>query len=487
MLGQYGIQGLNAQGLGDIAPEEFLALQHALRRQNMRKATSSAGYHLPAGQDEGSGDPLVPQSLEGTLATATFKREDAIFWRMVSKKNVFATVNEYTRIEQHGDEELSPFFTEGGVPIATVTDYAREFSRIKYLGVQGSVSFPMLRSRVIGGQPNAEAQEVNAKTLHLVGRIEYNSYFADSRIDDLEYDGVRSILEQFAAANVVDLRGGVLTGKQMRQDMALHRDLHAMPTAVLMSNAVRSDLGNMGEASIRRPVTPGQSPAGQKLGMRADGVEADHGYVPFHSTVFLQARGNANTAKIEPDSTAPAPSTPTVANPLSSPVDATAQFTADDAGTYIYKVTAHGTNGVSAPMVTDGVGGNPAVIAVSAGDRVDIELDDNAVTDVKYYSVYRSAKDGGEATCKFLGRTKKAAAGKTTIKDRNADIPGTTWTFSIQMTEDVIECIRLLDLMKQDLAIRTTTKEFLLICFMALRSRTPTKIWGWKNCGRLPT
>ena len=468
--------GMNPQGLGEISPEEYLALHQSLREQSMRKAMT-AGYGGPAAAG-GSGDALVPQSLEGTLASATFRKEDAVFWQTVSKKQVYATVNEFTRIERHGESEIDPFFAEGGIPLGATTSFTRAFSKIAYMGVQGSVTFPMLRSKVIGGQANAEAVEVMEKTLHLLGRIEYASYFADSRINPYAFDGLRSTLEQYAPNNIVDMRGQVLTGRQIRTDMALHRDLNAMPTHVFMSNGVRADLGNMNEGSIRRPVMPGQSAGGQKVGMRADGIEADHGYVPFRSTIFLQAGGAPNTTAIQPDPTKAPPSQPTMTS-IAAQVDATALFTADELGTYIYQVVAVGPNGVSLPRVTSGV------TLDAVGKRIRLTIDDAGVTDVWYYRVFRSTLDGAAATCRPVANVKKNASGATVWDDLDADLPNTTWTFSLQMTPDVIEVIRLLDFMKQDLAIRSTTKEFLLLMFAALRSRTPTKMWAWKNCGRL--
>lgn len=471
------LQSMNPAGLGDISPEEYLALHDALRHQGMRKAMT-AGYGGPAAAG-GSGDALVPQSLEGTLASATFRKEDAIFWQLVSKKQVYATVNEFTRLEKHGEAELDPFFAEGGNPAAAVTSFTRAFSKIAYMGVQGAVTFPMLRSKVIGGQPNAEAVEVMEKTLHLLGRIEYACYFADSRVNPYAFDGLRSTLEQFAPNNIVDMRGQVLTGKQIRTDMASHRDLHALPTHVLMANGVRADLGNMGESSIRRPVMPGQSAAGQKLGMRAEGIEADHGYVPFRSTIFLQAGGTYNTVAIQPDSSKSPPSQPAAFSGAAAQVDTAALFTSDELGVYTYVAVAVGPNGVSLPRTSAGV------TLDATGKRIRLTFDDAAVSDVWYYRIFRSVMDGAATTAKFIANIKKNPAGATVFDDLDKDLPSTTWAFSIQMTPDVVEVIRLLDFMKQDLAIRSTTKEFMLIMFAALRSRTPTKMWAWKNCGRL--
>ena len=469
--------GMNASGLGDISPEDMIAIRLAMRQHKMRKSTVAAGYGGPANAG-GSGAAYLPQSLENTLAIATFKRTDCVFWNMVPKVNVHSTVNEFTRVEKHGDVEIDPFFMEGGLPSGAATSLTRAYSRVVYMGAKGAVTFPMLRSRIIGGAANAEAQEVLEKTLFLLGRLEEQSYFGDARINPYAFDGLRSTLEQAAPGNIQDMRGQVLTGRRMRYDMALHRDLNATPTVVIMSNGLRVDLGNMQDGSIRRNIQGNQS-AANRLGVRAEGIDADHDYVPFRSTIFLQPKGAPNAAAIQPDPAAAAPSAPAFTS-VAAATHSSGQFTEDELGTYYWKATAVGPNGISAPTTTAGV----AIDAITK--RAVLTLNDANVTGVWYYRFYRSDKNV-DGNYKYVFSTARAAAGVATVAyDANADLPGTTWAFSIQMTPDVIEVIRLLDYMKQDLAIVDTTKRFALIMFAALRSRTPTKMWAWKNVGRLP-
>jgi hypothetical protein len=49
------------------------------------------------------------------------------------------------------------------------------------------------------------------------------------------------------------------------------------------------------------------------------------------------------------------------------------------------------------------------------------------------------------------------------------------------MSKDIIQVIRLLDMMKLDLAVIETTLPFLLIIFMALQVLVPSKLFMWKN------
>lgn len=468
--------GYNAVGLGDISPEDMIAIGQAMRQHKLRKSTVTAGYGGPANAG-GTGSAYVPQSLENTLAIATFRRSDCVFWNMVPKTNVFSTVNEYTRVERYGDREIDPFFAEGGLPSGSATQLTRAYSRVTYMGITGAVTFPMLRSRIIGGQANAEAAETLNKTLQLIGQLEDQCYFGDSRINPYAFDGLRSILEQSAPANIVDMRGQVLTGRKMRYDMALHRDINAQPSIVIMSNGTRVDLGNMNDGSIRRPVNGNQSAAG-RLGMRAEGIDADHDYVPFKSTLFLQPKGAPNAQAVQPDATKAAPLAPVFTSSAAG-VHASAKFTDDELGTYYWKAVAVGPNGTSAPTKSDGV------LLDATGKRVVHTLNDALVTGVWYYRFYRSARNV-DGDYKYVFSTAKNGAGATVAYDTNDDLPGTSWAFSIEMGPDVLEVIRLLDFMKQDLAIVDTTKRFVLLMFAALRSRTPTKMWAWKNIGRLP-
>ena len=81
-----------------VRVQDLVALNQAIR-----KATE-AGYQTPAGLGTGSMSALVPQSLEGTLASTTFTMAELALWPMIPKRSVSQTVHEFTRIEEHGHD-----------------------------------------------------------------------------------------------------------------------------------------------------------------------------------------------------------------------------------------------------------------------------------------------------------------------------------------------------------------------------------------------
>ena len=96
----------NANDMVNI--QDLAAMNDALR-----KATS-VGYQTGAGIDgDGALSALVPQSIEGTLSTATYSMKELALWPAIAKRNVTNTLHEFVRIDEHGFD-MDPFLSEGG-------------------------------------------------------------------------------------------------------------------------------------------------------------------------------------------------------------------------------------------------------------------------------------------------------------------------------------------------------------------------------------
>ncbi len=76
---------------------------------------------------------LRPQSLEGTLKVVTAKQEHIKFWKELSKKPAYNTVEEFNVLDSYGGNS-SPFFTEGGLPNEEDSNYIRQSQMVKFLG-----------------------------------------------------------------------------------------------------------------------------------------------------------------------------------------------------------------------------------------------------------------------------------------------------------------------------------------------------------------
>ena len=100
---------MNIPGINEMVPvEDLQKLNEALRK------STTAGYQTPAGTSgAGSLSPLIPQSLENVLASATYSMDAVQLWRNMPKVQVGQTVHEYNVIKDHG-LDISPFMAEGG-------------------------------------------------------------------------------------------------------------------------------------------------------------------------------------------------------------------------------------------------------------------------------------------------------------------------------------------------------------------------------------
>ena len=101
----------------------------------LRKSSSQAGYQSPAGTsggDAGSLSPLIPQSIENTLASATYTMKELALWPAIPKVSVTNTLHEYSVINDHG-LDLEPFISEGGAGTTNREQYERKNVRVKYL------------------------------------------------------------------------------------------------------------------------------------------------------------------------------------------------------------------------------------------------------------------------------------------------------------------------------------------------------------------
>ena len=161
---------MNVPGINDMVPVEDLAkLNEALRK------STTAGYQTTSGvvgSEAGSLSPLVPQSLENVLASATYSMDAIQLWRNIPKIQVGQTVHEYNVIKDHG-MDLSPFMAEGEVPAANKSEYERKFVKIKYMAELREITdIASTINPLVGPNPTALAEETERGTLRLMQKVE---------------------------------------------------------------------------------------------------------------------------------------------------------------------------------------------------------------------------------------------------------------------------------------------------------------------------
>nr|CAB4128683.1 hypothetical protein UFOVP114_58 [uncultured Caudovirales phage] len=472
--------------INSLAPvEDLLKLNAALREfgeGNLSKA-GSIGYQVPAQISSGSNlSALVPQSIDPLLSVATFTMQELALWPMLAKRGVGQTVHEFNVVHEHG-LDLDPFIAEGGAGTLNASNYERLSVRIKYLAERREVTDVATMVGLIGDNSNAIAEETERGTLRLLGKLERMLFFADSSLSALHFDGVFAQILARAPKNISDL-GGKPVSPQYLQAVLGHMcgaPLYSRPDVIMVESRVHADLISQTVAYGRHDqVKVGET--GLTFGTNELFIMGPYGKVPIKMAPFLF------TAEPAPDaaSSSTAPTAPSLSGGSpSTATDGASKFTGLDAGDYIYKFIGIGDKGYSDPIVTDPV-------AIESGDKVTIEIADGAKTGdgqtsggIRYYKVYRSAKNGSADTCVFLCSLALNTDGSphTRFYDLNKVIPGTSKILILQNSPDVIQFVKLLDFMRRPLAENETKKPFLLMLFGALAVKLPSKCWVIDNVG----
>lgn len=464
----------------EIPVENLVQLNKALRK------ASTAGYQTAAGTsggDAGTMSPLVPQSIESVLSSATFTMEHLSLWKRIPKRDVTQTLHEYAVLQEHG-ADLDPFFAEGSVPGTNRSEYERKSVRIKYLAERREVTDVASMVGLIGVNKGALAEATQKGTERLLQRTERAIFHADSDINPLAFDGIFKQIEDNAPSNVTDLAGAAPTPDLL---MEMLGELYAAPQygtadTIYVEPRIHAELIRQAQAHGRHDQLSIQDNTKLTYGAKEICVMSPYGAVPIRSAPFLYNKWPVpkTVDKTAIRSTGVGdviPDTPSLSVGIAAAVDAASLFVAADAGDYIYWVEAVGTKGVSAIFET-------AAVTVAAGEQVTFTIDGAGLTNAPaYYRIFRSLKDGTFSDAQLMTEVTYGGAGGSAVVDNNADKPGTSKILAVKHSPDILEWVKLLDFLRRPLAEVETTKPFLLMLFGTPIVKVPTKTWVLKNCG----
>lgn len=456
----------------------FAGVPSAEQVAELRKAlTAGNEINAPGSVVAGDAFALRPESLENSLKNVTFQARHLKLFRMLPKVPAFNTVEEYNQIQSYGQSQSPGWVAEGELPRETDPSFERKYLKIKFIGTTRKVSHVATVMRSAHG--NAIALNVTAGTMNVLEQVERGLFTGDSSLDPVQWDGLEAqIVASAGAYNVIDLRGQPLTEDVLADAAQTISDApnYGFPTHVLMNPKVKADL------------IKGMYPRGRfgmeaggeiVLGRNVSGFETESGTVAMESTTFLDTGGLASAVSAY-GVVGQRPLSPTISTALASPVDATAQFIAADAGTYFYWVVAHNAYGNSAPVSVGSV-------AVAAGDAVTFGVTPGAGSPtVTYYSVYRTQVGGATGTASFIRRiANSGGVGETTITDRNTHLPYTTKAFMLQMNVDNIAFKQLLPMMRFPLPPIDLAERWAQVLYGAPVLYSPRRNVMIKNIGRV--
>lgn len=408
------------------------------------------------------GSPLIPQSLETTLKTVTYKMKEIQLWPMIAKRAAYAIAEEFNQLREYGFSE-NPFIQEGALPATDDSEYARLVGQVKFLGTTRAVTHPMTMVRTVGIESAIDKEDTNG-TIHLLRLLELNLFYGDARLNALSFDGLRRIIMRDSPRTIIDLRGKPITDKVLESiDEKIARNWGEIDVLFMSLSAKANLTRNLLPADQKRLILPA-SGTDTALGMTVGKYQGNNSEFSLRGHKFIREWVRPKTALPAVIAARvggrPAQPTATAANA------AAGTFNKLDAGNYIYAVSAvndfgEGLVSVSAVQVATGAGQINTVTW-------------NQVQGARYYRVYRTRV--GETALYLLDEIADSGQATTSYEDRGLYIPGTSLAFGLYMDGDQgFSWKQLAPLMKLPLAQIDTSMRWCILLYGLLQVYQPKK------------
>lgn len=460
-----GIQGLDTQ-------ERLDELQKALETSYLR-------------QDQAGGQAMVPESLEQTLISTTFKEKHLRVWKRMPKQKAYSTVEEYATVDSFGtDIPGAGFFIQGDLPVTSDLEATRRFSQVHFLGTVRGITHPMTQVNSIGGPEGlrmnqAEAKEVLAGTRYVLRQLEYALLWGRNATIPTQFDGMEAQILGASHANllagadnIIDMRGQHLTDETLNEAAQIIADNFGEPElAGFLSNQTLTDLSNF-LANVKRVNLDSVTPQGVDLGIPTRAFRSNFGNIGYEPCRFLRNESRVAPATKSHESAPAAPTLDVTAPHTDGYVtgaDADSKFASGDAGNYYYHITAFNQFGESAPL-------SVGPVTVASGEMVTFYLDcasgvwsaASNKTGVSGYRIYRGAKGVSDTSKRyFIDEVAVDDADADEATDLNLFLPGTARAFIDDMSpEESISTKVLTPLLKWPLAIIDTRIRFALLLYL---------------------
>ena len=487
---------------------QLVALNDQLRKNADAIKKSNVGYQSNSVSGEAL-SPIVPQSIEQTLANASFAMKDIVCWNLIPKVQVTNTYHEYAVINEHG-QDLDPFISEGGGASdafgTTQAQYERKFVKIKYLAERRSISDVGTLVGIIGSNPNGLAEETERGTMSLLRKVENQLFHGSETLNSNGFDGIieqiaRDTSSAYTAANggrsfsdnQSDLGGAVASPGKLHEVLGELSSINRFgkPDFIMCDPKVYSKLIKESDGAGRHDSLLLVNLLDQGVQTFGAGpkihVMGPFGAVPVIMAPFLNKQSLCPTAASSSATTAGwqagdfTIASVAIAGAEVSHFDAAATGNGHD-GNFSYKLVLVSAKGYSEPFTLSAVAaddGNVPRITCAAGGASRI------ASDALYWRVYRSAPGSltdyklvEEIPVSFLNTAAETWKDfGNTRRDCSSVIIGQT---------DSLEFVRLLDFLRRPVAELGAAKNFLLMLFGSALVKLPKKNYVLRNAdGRI--
>lgn len=471
-----GPQNQGLQGFGAASPEQVDALLKAL--------TAGSDIAIPGSFAPGDGFALRVESLEQTAILTSYGMENIRFWKAVPKQNAYNIIEEHNVLSSYGTGD-DAFIAEGAKPGEEDSTWERKTAQVKFLGTTRKVTHPM--SLINPAHGNVVAQEQVNGMMWLLGAIERALFTASSALSSLQFDGLSKLIsDNSPAGNIIDMRGQPLDEDRLVEGALILNDdpNFGVPSDVWISPKAHVDIVRTFFPKERYDVFKKDNDG--NIGLDVGGFISPAGRVKFQTNTFIRDGGAppSTATQVQAGNSPNVPGSPTISTGATTPVEATAQFAADDAGDYEYWVTANNDRGHSAAV---SVG---AAVTVAAGDKVTFGVTPagGASPATKWFEIFRTKKGGtgiGNAR-RILRVANGAGAGESILNDLNAVLPFCTEAYMLEQNKQVLSVKQLAPFFKVPFAITELAMEWAQGVYMVPVLKAPRKVLKYINVGRSP-
>ncbi len=400
------------------------------------------------------GAALRIQSLESTLLSTIQENKHFTLINQLETTNATATVDEWTEQSGIGGFLGGSTNTETGDIDDATGDYARRTGQVKYLMTRRQVSLVTTLQSAIADAQTVEYQN-GAK--QLLTDAEFLCFEGDSVAVPTEFDGIyKQMVDLGGTDYIIDAQATPLDKIDLINQAASTISgfgNFGTPTDLYISMKTQADFDNRLDPAFRVPLDHSYN-GGIEIGTPVRGIRTSSGDIATRRDVFIRDEAqqmpfevSGFAAKAAANLFAPAVVPTGVASS-----DVSSMFGAPHAGNYFYAVAGCNAKGQSVVMKS-------AQIAVAAGNKVVLTITASAGLKETGYVIYRSRKNGTNATTDFRQVARVGRTGTSTVfTDLNREIPGTSKAYLLNMSsgEKAITWRRLLPMMKFPLYATTS-------------------------------
>ena len=448
------------------------------RIRTLVKSLTSTQAGVNLGSLTGGGAMRV-EALEPELATATVQNPHFVLFNLLfpNRHTSWSLIDQQVVQDGIGGYPGSAVSNETG---SNLTDrngaYHRIVTELKVINEFGGVTVPTamqgaLQQAAGAADFNSAEQEIFSALSRVLQTVEWQLLFGDPTMTNLEFQGLIPGLQANAPGNILNMNGSALnTGAAIAPLAARISGFGSWgsPDSLIVSPNVKADFDGHLESGYRVNLdtnVPSTTLGALVKGIKYNGLGVGNGMLDLYPHVYLDENMRVpveNYASTETSGSACA----SVPTGVAAGADGTIP-----AGNYTYRVEAAGPGFVSTTVVS-------AAVTVGATNHVTLTITASAGNLESYYNVYRSRKNGTNASSdhRFIGRVAKVG-GTTPFVDTNAVIPGTSQAIMLTSAPQfgALRLVQMAPPSKIPLAMTSLQYRFAVLYIAALRLAMPKK------------